>query len=218
MAIRLMAADDRARVVEIHQGSFPGFFLSSLGPSFLSLLYDSIRTDTEGIALVHQDSKVDGFVAGVIDQPAFFRRMRRTRWWRFAFSAAGTVIRRPHILIRLIRSLKLAETSEKATAKACLLSIAVAKESQGQGIGRQLVSAFCLEMKRRNIPAFCLMTDRDQNEATNAFYLRLGFTLSRVLMTPEGRKMNEYLMLLPRKDDATSTPSYSEVSSSFQLL
>jgi GNAT superfamily N-acetyltransferase len=198
-----MEARDRARVVEIHLGSFPGFFLSILGPSFLSLLYESIRVDPEGIALVHENGIVDGFVAGVVDQQAFFRRMKRTRWWRFAWSAAGAVVRKPQILPRLVRTLQLPVASSKASEKACLLSIAVAKDAQSKGIGKQLVSSFCNEIAGQNISAFCLTTDRDQNEATNSFYLRLGFALSRVFATPEGRMMYEYVMMLPKEDGST---------------
>lgn len=202
--IRLMEVQDRARVVEIHLGSFPGFFLSILGPSFLSLLYESIRADPEGIALVHEDGIVNGFVAGVVDQPAFFRRMKRMRWWRFAWSAVGAVARKPQILLRLVRTLKLPEESSKASERACLLSIAVAKDAQSKGIGKQLVSSFCNEMSKRKIPAFCLTTDRDQNEATNSFYLKLGFSLSRSFVTPEGRMMNEYVMVLAKKEDLST--------------
>ena len=73
------------------------------------------------------------------------------------------------------------------------MSIAVAPEFQGHGIGKQLVETFCQELAARGEPAVCLTTDRDHNEATNQFYQRLGFELARTFITPEGRAMNEYV-------------------------
>jgi hypothetical protein len=35
----------------------------------------------------------------------------------------------------------------------------------------------------------------------NAFYARLGFELARTFTTPEGRRMNEYVMTLERRDE-----------------
>jgi len=42
----------------------------------------------------------------------------------------------------------------------------------------------------------CLTTDHSNNERVNRFYQRLGFSLGRAYVTPEGRAMNEYVMFL----------------------
>lgn len=49
-----------------------------------------------------------------------------------------------------------------------------------------------------------LTTDRDNNEATNSFYQKLGFVCERTFMTPEGRAMNEYVIDLPGQAEPTN--------------
>jgi ribosomal protein S18 acetylase RimI-like enzyme len=77
-----------------------------------------------------------------------------------------------------------------------MLSIAVLREHQNKGIGKLLVQEFLSEMQRRGIQRVNLTTDREGNDAGNAFYQRLGFRLVRSFVTPEGRWMNEYVISL----------------------
>jgi hypothetical protein len=57
------------------------------------------------------------------------------------------------------------------------------------------VQAFLAESRQRGLDAVNLTTDGDDNEATNQFYQSTGFSLARTT-TPEGRRMNEYLIQL----------------------
>jgi len=197
MAIRDMRLEDIPAVVGIHLQSFPGFFLTFLGPSFLKLLYEGVGRHPQGIALVSEsDSGIDGFVAGVADQSGFYRRLIKTRVVRFAGASLGAVLRRPRIVPRLVRALGQSRQSERSAARACLMSIAVRPGASGKGAGRALVSAFSEAMAARGIREYCLTTDRDFNDRVNQFYLRLGFRLSGTFVTPEGRAMNEYIMTL----------------------
>lgn len=52
MVIRTMQMGDYNPVVDIHLRFFKGFFLTFLGPSFLTLLYQATLTDASGIVLV----------------------------------------------------------------------------------------------------------------------------------------------------------------------
>ncbi|MBU1712860.1 MAG: hypothetical protein KKD47_07115 [Proteobacteria bacterium] len=62
-----MKNEDIDRVVAIHLLSFQGFFLSFLGPRFLSLYYLGICSAPEGIGFVYLNSagKPVGFVANL---------------------------------------------------------------------------------------------------------------------------------------------------------
>lgn len=192
--IRRVNYQDITEIVQIHLHSFPGFFLTFLGPGFLRLLYRNIAADPEGILLVVEaDNTLAGFVAGVTRQSGFYRRLIQRQKWAFAWAAGGAVARRPSILPRLWRALRRPAEVAESAAEACLMSIAVHPEFQGRGIGTQLVEAFCQELAERGAPAVCLTTDRDNNEATNQFYQRLNFKLARSFITPEGRAMNEYV-------------------------
>ncbi len=195
MAIRDMRSEDIEAVVGIHLESFPGFFLSFLGPKFLRLLYEGIMTHPQGLVLVAEsDPGVDGFVAGVTDQSNFYRRLIRERAHLFAWASLRAVVRRPRIIPRLFRAIRQSRRSEESAAKASLMSIAVRPGASGKGTGKDLVAAFSAAMSKRGIGAYGLTTDRDANDRVNLFYRRLGFRLARTFVTPEGRAMNEYVM------------------------
>jgi ribosomal protein S18 acetylase RimI-like enzyme len=197
-SIRAMQLDDLEQVVDVHLQSFPGFFLTFLGRDFLTLLYDQVRR--EGVVLVAcPNGCVDGFVAGVLQQGGFYRRLVERQKWAFARAAAAAAVRRPSICPRLLRALRRPAQAQQSAAEACLMSIAVRPEAARRGLGQQLVRAFCDELARRGAPAVCLTTDRVNNERPNRFYQQLGFQLSSTFVTPEGRAMNEYVISLPLK-------------------
>jgi ribosomal protein S18 acetylase RimI-like enzyme len=198
---RKMRPTDLPPVIDVHLASFPDFFLTFLGRRFLTLLYEQIEQADEGVVLVAGSAdRVEGFVAGVRHQSGFYQRLVKRKKWAFARAALGSALRRPMIIPRLLRALRRPDEARHAAAEACLMSIAVRPEAAGQGLGRQLVTAFCAEMLQRGAPAVCLTTDRDNNERTNRFYQQLGFQLSSCFVTPEGRAMNEYVISLPVKD------------------
>ena len=195
--IRPMLSEDLPQIVEVHLKSFPGFFLTFLGRDFLALLYENMQYDPEGVILVaFRDGQIEGFVAGVTHQSGFYQRLIRKRKWAFALAALKALFGRPNIAPRLLRALKRPVEVQQASAEACLMSIAVRPESEGKGIGKQLVEAFCKELAGHGAAAVCLTTDRDNNDRVNRFYQGLGFRLSRIFVTPEGRPMNEYVMPL----------------------
>ncbi len=199
--IHTARSEEVPEIVDIHLASFPGFFLTFLGGRFLALLYEEMRRDGEGVVLVVTfGERIEGFVAGVLHQSGFYRRLVRRKKWAFARAALGATIRRPTIVPRLFRALRRPAEARQSAADACLMSIAVRSEVAGRGVGQQLVKAFCGEMWKCDAPAVCLTTDRDHNDRTNRFYQQLGFQLSSTFVTPEGRAMNEYVISLPLKD------------------
>ena len=138
-------------------------------------------------------------MAGVTHQSGFYRRLIQKQKWAFALATLEALLKRPAIAPRLVRALRRPEEAQSASAGACLMSIAVHPQSEGKGMGSQLVEAFCEELSQHGASSICLMTDRDNNDRINRFYQRLGFQLSNTFITPEGRAMNEYLMVLAKK-------------------
>lgn len=184
-------------VVAIHWSCFQGFFLTFLGPRFLHLLYGEIMAMPDSVALVAlKDEQIAGFVVGVTHQSSFYGRLVQRRLFAFARASFGAAIRRPAIIPRLFRALNYSRSSQKAVAPALLMSVAVAPDAAGTGIGQQLVNTFLDEMQARGISSVSLTTDRDNNDRTNRFYQKLGFELARAYTTPEGRAMNEYVIRL----------------------
>ncbi len=189
---------DVAAVAAVHTSSFPGFFLSSLGPGFLRQLYAGIIADPESFLLVARaGEEVVGFVGGTVNSPGLYSRLIKRRLWAFGWAALPEVLRRPAIAARILRALaKPKEAQADADKGALLMSIAVAPGRAGRGVGAELVTAFAEEVRRRGGRAVWLTTDAKGNDRVNAFYRRCGFSPRRTFATPEGRAMVEYALEL----------------------
>lgn len=192
--LRHMELNDIAVVVKVHQASFPGFFLSFLGPRFLSLYYTAVCEAPEGIALVclGPGGEPAGFVAGSTNPRGFYSRLLKRNWWKFSLASVGAILRKPTIVAQLARGLTHPSRNPVGKDIAGLYSIGVLPESQGTGAGKELVQAFLLEARNRSCRRVFLTTDRDGNETANAFYQKMGFRIEHQFETPEGRAMNEY--------------------------
>jgi len=198
-----MAGEDVDAVVDVHLRSFPGFFLSFLGPKFLRLFYYEIARYPAGVARVAVDAggQIVGFAAGVEGQSGFYHWLIRRRVVGFAWAAFGAFLHRPAIALRLLRALRLPADSGETAAVARLMSLAVLPEMEGQGVGRRLVGDFLVQMRAREIGSVSLTTDRDDNERANRFYRELGFRVAWTYQTPEGRWLNEYIIDLASLSD-----------------
>lgn len=187
------------QVVTVHVASFPGFFLSFLGPQFLSIFYSAVSSAPEGIAFVYLNEAgiPSGFVAGTSNPRGFYSRLLMRHWFRFAMAAIPSVLRKPSIVSRVARAVFHPSDNPVGDDVAGLFSIGVLPELQGTGAGKKLMQAFLEEAKYRSCKRVVLTTDQDNNDAVNAFYVRHGFSVERRFVTPEGRKMNEYWLTLP---------------------
>lgn len=195
--LREMVIADLDAVVAIHIESFPGFFLTFLGPSFLRELYRGILEDVSGLILVFEKfGQVLGFVAGTVEPRGFYTRLLRSRWWRFGFSSIMPIIRRPNTLIRVLRSFGKSSEYQDDIRTALLMSIAVHPDAQRRGLGFQLVEAFVSQAGVLGVEQVELTTDRDNNPSINKFYLARGFFVAETFCTPEGRFMNKYVRKL----------------------
>ena len=196
--LREMQLSDVDQVVKVHLSSFQGFFLSFLGPRFLSLLYGYLVSSAHGVGYVSLDhgDEIVGFVCGSTQPSGFFRTFFKNQWWRIMLTTLWPLIRRPSIGPRLLRAVLYPPQASIAQGTATLMSIAVLPERQNNGIGKMLVREFLDEMQRRGAQRVNLTTDKENNDSVNAFYHCLGFQLVRSLATPEGRWMNEYAINL----------------------
>src|SRR4030066_589383 len=97
--IRQMTKSDIERVVEIHLQVFEGFFLSFLGPRFLTILYSAIVDDPTGISfLAFDEQNTYGFVAGTTEAAGFYRRIIMHRLLKFTVASFPPLLRNPRIL------------------------------------------------------------------------------------------------------------------------
>lgn len=200
--LRPLGTNNVNDVVNIHLSSFPGFFLSFLGPRFLSLFYSGICSVPEGIAFVYlnDNGTPAGFVAGTSNPRGFYSRLLKRDWLKFALASIIPVLKKPSVFKRIARAVSHPSDNPIGDDVAGLFSIGVLPELQGAGAGKKLVQAFLEEARQRGCKRVFLTTDRDNNDAVNAFYSKFGFNVERQYVTPEGRRMNEYWITLPSKD------------------
>jgi len=191
--VRSMSRQDLDDVVGVHLRSFPEFFLSRLGPAFLRHLYRELIDDPTGIVLISKHNhSIQGFVAGSTESRGLYRRLLVRKWPLFAISSVAPAIRHPSLVPRLLNAFY--KTDEETFEKGCglLMSIAVDPQCQSKGIGTRLVHRFLAECRNRGLSSVRLTTDKTDNDPTNRFYIGLGFTVSKVNTTRQGRVMNEF--------------------------
>lgn len=182
-------------MVDVHVRAFPDFFLTFLGPKFLKEFYGSFLIDDAGMAfLAVEDGKVYGGIVGPLLPGGYFKRLLKRRWFAFIIASMGAVLRKPTVIPRLFRAVFYrGDAPENGRSRSLLSSIAVCPDSQGRGVGAALVNAWVSEAKRRGSAGCFLTTDEENNDSTNRFYQRLGWTLETSYQTSQGRKMNRYV-------------------------
>ena len=185
-----------SQVVTIHLRSFPGFFLTFLGPRFLTEFYSAFVYEKTAITLVAEDDFGDvlGFVVGTEEPGGFFKRLLKERWWNFCFASLHALLKRPQIAFRLFRALFYRGDAPPDGDRALLSSIAVCPEQQATGLGRFLLLQWTEEVRKRGKTGCYLTTDAMNNEQINRFYQQAGWRLASTYTTPEGRRMNCYVL------------------------
>ena len=207
--IRTFVAKDALSVAELHRLAIPRGFLSELGDSFLGRLYTQIARARGSCVLVaadEEDGCVVGFVSGSVDIKACYRHV--------LLKGSVALIRgllpnlfRATVIKRILQTLlypvhngKGDSESERVDEGKCraaeLLSIAVADEARGKGVGRLLVDALEDFFRRHGHPMqYKVVTDAEDHRS-NAFYQARGFTFQGAFQHHEHR-MHRYVKKLP---------------------
>lgn len=188
---------DIYEIVNIHLGSFQGFFMSLLGPKFLKLYYHKVLEYPDRIFLVKEsEGRVVGFVSGFLNPALFYNQIRHERL-KWMLMILPHVLSHPRLIPRLIASYAQAgRSSQQEDPDVCeLSSIAVPPSLGGRGIGKGLVHAF-IEATRGKARSVVLTTDADGNDNVNGFYRSLGFAYEGSYERSKGRRMNIYRIRL----------------------
>lgn len=189
-------------IVEIHMGTFTGFFLTFLGRGFLKTLYRGfIDHPYSGIFLAIDGDKPVGFCAYSEDLSGFYKYLIKRRLPVFVWYAIGAFFRNPRILFRLLRALTYSRKSKREEPYIELSSIGVLPTEKNKGIGSTLLKKICDKADSNKFAYIKLETDRDNNEYANYFYKKNGFVLAYSYETFEGRYMNEYRYYLRNKNE-----------------
>ncbi len=177
MEITTAQPSDIPQIVDIHLRAFEGFFLTSLGPHFLRLYYDSVRSYQGGVLLkcVNQ-GKTIGFCAAALHSAGFNKHLVKHRLPDYILMGARLVFTRPQALWRLFLNFSKEDADHGDTGDyAELLSIGVDPDVQRSGAGKQLLQALEKEVESRNGKKLSLTTDYYDNDKAIGFYRALGY-------------------------------------------
>lgn len=196
-----MTPQDPALLARVHESAFPEFFLSTLGPRFLTEFYAGFLDDPTAVAVVARDAAGNpvGAAVGTTEPAGYYRRFLRRRLAGLAFASAVAAAHRPKAILRLARGAfyRGEAGDDNAPLGALLSSICTAPTTQNMGLGKRLLDEWEQQAKAKGAASAHLSTDADDNDSIHAFYRSSGWVLDHEYLTREGRRMNIYRKALP---------------------
>ena len=198
MIIRVATSKDVSQIVDIHMNAFEGFFLTTLGRSFLSFYYNAFIKSKDGIVLcADMDNGVCGFAAATKQCKGFNSNLIKTNFMRFVLLAIKLLFVKPAALIRLAKNLsKKSDIIDDPEDYAELFSIGVAENTQGKGVGKKLLAAIEENLKSESVEKVSLTTDYYNNDSAIAFYRTMGYETLYEFTTYPNRRMYRFIKLL----------------------
>jgi ribosomal protein S18 acetylase RimI-like enzyme len=195
-----------SEAVRLHQDGITEGFLSTLGTSFLTVLYRGISsTPGCGVRIAVEDGRVLGFVAFSRDVGSCYKNVLKSNWFSLSLAMLPNALR-PAVYRKVLETLLYPVLHRKTNSKpsqkeahdsrAELLSMAVSDDARGKGIGKLLVRAVDQEMSDMGVPGYFVVT-HGVDERSNGFYVRCGFRKVREFQN-HGKPMNEYYKELSR--------------------
>lgn len=198
MIIRVATTSDIPQIVNVHLNAFEGFFLTTLGRTFLSFYYKSFVNSKDGIILCAvAEDKFCGFAAATKKCKGFNSNLIKANIVSFIWLAFRLLFIKPSALIRLAKNLsKKSDVVDDLEDYAELYSIGVADNMQGKGVGKKLLTAIEDQMKCDGVEKISLTTDFHNNDSAIAFYRTMGYqTLYEFTSYPD-RKMYRFIKFL----------------------
>jgi len=175
--IKSLSKSHSTQTAHLHIQGIPTGFISSLGRDFVTALYEAIAEDKNSFGFVAvEDDKVLGFIAFSTNLNKLYKSIILKRGLRFAFLLAGKMFSLERIKRTLETLFYPGRTKGMNLPSAELLSIVVADESQGKGLGGQLLQKGLAECAKRGIEKVKVLVGAD-NKPANKLYLKCGFEL-----------------------------------------
>ena len=215
MTIVQLSRTHAADAARLHIAGQPGTFLTSLGPSVLTVFYQALPQSPAGFgfAAIDDSSRAAldqtlpvkthnpispialGFVSATTSVGALFMELGTRRIGQFLPPLFARFARQPALILRSVQTLRYpflvrAGPDHHTGATAELLSIMVEPAMRSQGIGTQLMTALLAECRQRQIQHLDVTVDTT-NAAAQRFYIRHGFSLSHKFVL-YGREMGSY--------------------------
>jgi len=178
---------DALKIAIIHKIEIGKGFLSSLPTSFLEKLYICI-IENDFCVVDKENGEVVGFIAGTLDLKKLYSLFVKKYFFY------SIVLLLPKILnVRKIIEDIFYIKNEEINAE--LLTVAVEKKYQGQGMAKKMLELFVSEMKKRGIKIFKVVVGEELNPAIS-FYEKSGFKFLKDIEVHKGKKSRIYIYQL----------------------
>ena len=164
--VRPATRKDAGAVALLHTAEIPTGFLTTLGPRFLRRLYARAVVAPRSFVLVGGRDDIDGFVAAVESTSAFYRDFMVHDALVAGVATAPALLRAPG---RVWETFRYGSTHEATLPAAEILSIAVAPEARGHGLGRALLDAALHELRSRGVNSARVVTAVDNGPALRMY-------------------------------------------------
>ena len=184
--------DQSDQIAKIHLKTFPNFFLTTLGYSFLKTYYKSCTNSSEAISICAFDDQTNtllGFSVGCLNSKGFNKRLIYTNLGIYTYQTLILLFTKPIALVRLLKNLTKGSDVNDKGIYAELLSIGVIPNKNGLGIGQKLLVEFENEVKQNGVKTITLTTDADSNDNVLKFYKKSGYRIYYDFIAYPNRKM-----------------------------
>jgi len=152
-------------------------FISSLGIEFVTALYEAIAQSKDSFGFVaEQNGEVLGFIAFTGNLNKLYKSVILKKGLRLALLLASKMLSFQRIRKTVETLFYPSRIKKMSLPSAELLSIVVAPESQGKGLGGQLLQKGLAEGAKRGIEKVKVLVGAD-NKPANKLYLKCGFEL-----------------------------------------
>ncbi len=193
-SIRQAVPADARFCARLHRTAIHTGFLSSLGDGFLTVLYRALIADPDAVVLVAEDeSGPIGFVTGIVDTGAFYRRFVKRSALEAGLRAAPRLIR-PSALRKVVETARYGG-EDHVGVEAELLSMALIPERRGRGIAARMQDQLLSTLTSMGVPAVRVVVG-SQNHTAIASYRRAGFDPAQTIEVHEGES-SEVLVWRP---------------------
>lgn len=174
MNIRLAKPEEAPQIAKIHYYEINQGFLRQLGLRFLSLLYLAmIKSPLAFVVVAEENNEIIGFISGCTNVNGFYKDFFKKYTFKATLILLSNIFKISTIK-KIFEILKYPKKEKKEIPDAELLTMAIKKEFQGQGIGQKLFEEFVLEMKNRRIRQFKVIVGESLAQAIQ-FYEKVGF-------------------------------------------
>ena len=109
ISYRKSKVSDSNQIAKIHLKSFPNFFLTTLGYSFLKTYYRSCAKSKEAIsicAIDQVDKRLLGFAVGCFNSKGFNKKLIYSNLGPYVYQTLILIFTRPFALVRLFKNLR----------------------------------------------------------------------------------------------------------------